>query len=65
MTTKFNLGEYVLVMARVQEIAIGATESEIRGDDITPTVRYHLDVDAYDGGGYRFWLDEGNIVGAV
>lgn len=67
MTTKYNPGEYVLLMARVDEIAIGMTCPGASGGSHVPftTIRYHLDIDAGDKAGYMLWMDEGKIVGTV
>lgn len=57
MTTKFNPGDDVLILARVEEIAIG------KDDNGEPTIRYNVNIRVDDDGGYMVWLDENTIVG--
>ena len=58
MTTKFNLGDDVLIVGRVEEIAIG------KDDNDEPTIRYNVNIRVDDDGGYRVWLDE-NILNVI
>lgn len=59
MTTKFNPGDDVLILARVEEIAIG------KDDNGTPIIRYNVNIRVDDDGGYMVWINEGTIVSAA
>lgn len=58
MTTKFNPGDDVLIIGKVEEIAIG--KSDAIGE---PTIRYNVSIRANDDGGYMVWIDENTIAG--
>ena len=55
MTTKFNPGEEVLLLAKVTQIAIDGTETN-------QAVRYNVECTAGTGEAYTFWIDEDRIV---
>lgn len=57
MTTKFNPGDDVLILARVEEIAIG------KADNGELIIRYNVNIRVNDDGGYMVWIDENTIVG--
>ena len=59
MTTKFNPGDDVLILARVEEIAIG------KADNGKPIIRYNVNIRVDDDGGYMVWIDEDTIVSAA
>ena len=57
MITKFSPGDDVLILARVEEIAIG------KDDNGKQTIRYNVNIRVNDDGGYMVWIDENTIVG--
>ena len=57
MTTKFNPGDDILIIGKVEEIAIG--RSILAGET---TIRYNVQIQSNDDS-YMVWLDENTIVG--
>ena len=55
MTTKYNPGEEVLLLAKITQIAID-------GNETNQTVRYNVECTAGMGESYMFWIDENRIV---